>query len=250
MSHKVEEIYVTIFDKTSDQSRLIGLLEQWGFVKHGIKQTRTNGPNELVYVRNFLPSFSPEKPKTTYPYFSRKRGIFLCSIYESYHTELFPDSILTTESPLDFRENKPHQNALSKVYISRSINRDLTSGDVVIFYRTGGLYKGVITTIGIIENTIDKIESEDEFVLKCRKRSVFTDKELKEHWNWNSRSRPFIVNFIYTYSLPKKLNLKTLIDIGVVPSVSSFPRGFARISEQHFDKIIQESKSDESIVVD
>ena len=161
----------------------------------------------MVFVRNFLPTFNSVNPKLSYPFISVSQQIFLFPIYPKYHTELFPDSILTTESPIDFQENRPHRNALSKVYISRSINRSLHSGDIIVFYRTGGLYKGVVTTVGIVESVIDGLQNENEFVLKCRKRSIFSDDELKMHWNYNQNSHPFIVNFLYTYSFPKRPKL-------------------------------------------
>ncbi len=248
LQYRVDEIYVTIFDRSDEQKRLIELLKEWGFTKHGYKSS--NNGRELVLVRDFLPSFSPENPKVTYPYVSADRQIYLCPIYPEYHTELFPDSILTTESPLEFQENHPHRNALSKVYISRSINRNLVSGDVIVFYRTGSYYKSVVTTIGIVESIVDGIRSEDEFVLKCRKRSVFSDEELKRHWNKNRKNRPFIVNFLYVYSFPKRPNLAKLIDLGVVASVDSAPRGFVPISKEQFKLIIKESRSNEGIIVD
>ena len=245
IQYKVDEIYVTIFNKTDEQNRLINLLKDWGFAEHGKK-----GQNELVLVRDFAPSISLERPKVTYPYISANQSIFLCSIYPEYHTELFPDSILTTESTFDFKENQPHRNALSKVYISRSINRNLKSGDVIVFYRTGGRHKGVVTTIGIVESVNTTIQSERDFILKTRKRSVFSDEELKKHWNYRGQwSRPFIVNFLYAYSLPKRPNLSKLIELGIIADVNSAPRGFEKISQQHFSKIIKESQSDESIVV-
>lgn len=244
---KVDEIYLTMFDRTEDQKRLLVMLYEWGFKKHGTKTTG-NG-EEIVLVRDFTPKFLPENPTLTYPYISLDQTIHLCSIYPQYHTELFPDSILTTESAIDFKESKPHRNALKKVFISRSINRNLASGDTVLFYRTGGLYKGVVTTIGIIESTIQNIKSEVEFILKCRKRSVFTNFALKEHWNYSQNNRPFIVNFLYTYSLPKRPNLKKLIELGVIKDIQSAPRGFEPISKEHFYKIIRESKSNESLIV-
>jgi len=248
LRYKVDEIYVTIFDKTDEQKRLIELLTDWGFMRYGIKKTVTG--NELVFIRDFTSSFSPVDPKLSYPYISVTQQIFLCPIYPDYHTELFPDSILTTESPIDFQENQPHRNALSKVYISRSINRSLVSGDIIVFYRTGGYYKGVVTTIGVVESVIDGLRGEDEFVLKCRKRSVFSDAELKEHWNYNKKNRPFIVNFLYAYSFPKRPTLEKLIELGVVAGVDSAPRGFEPISKEQFYKIIKESQTNESIIID
>ena len=243
----VDEIYVTIFDRTNEQKRLIDLLKDWGFTRHGKKATARG--EEQVFIRNFSPSFSPESPKTTYPFISPDTQIFLCPIYPEYHTELLPDSILTRESPLDFEENKPHRNALSKVYISRSLNRDLRSGDVIVFYRTGGFHKSVVTTIGIVESIEDGIRDEHEFILKCRKRSVFSNEELKKHWDYKKRNRPFIVNFLYTYSFPKRPNLAKLIDLGVIHDIKSVPRRFESITKKQFYSIIKESQSNESIIV-
>lgn len=247
LASKVDEIYVTIFDNTDDQKRLIELLINWGFTHHGIKSTPTG--DELVLTRNFAPSFSADKPRLSYPYISAKSRIFLCPIYPNYHTELFPDSILTTESSLNFRESQPHRNALSKVYISRSMNRNLSSGDIIVFYRTGGFHKSVVTTIGLVESVEDRIRNEHEFIQKCRKRSVFSDNELKAHWNHNERNRPFIVNFLYTYSFPKRPNLAKLIELGVIADVESAPRGFEPITTTQFHEIIKESQSNESIIV-
>ncbi len=244
---KVEEIYITLFNKSEDQQKLIDLLKIWGFKPHGTKKS-DNG-EEVVFIRDFTPKFLPETPSLSFPYISLEGTIYFCPIYPEYHTELFPDSILTTESSTEFQEQKPHRNALRKVYISRSINRSLKSGDIVVFYRTGGLYKGTATTIGIVESVIDDIKDEDEFILKCRKRSVFPDNELKSFWNYRSNRRPFIVNFIYTYSFPKRPNLQKLIELGVIKGINSVPRGFERISKEQFYNIIQASESNESIIV-
>ena len=174
-------------------------------------------------------------------------------IYAKYHTELFPDSILRTESPMDFIENQPHRNAISKVYISRSIERGLESGDVILFYRTGGYpayYRSVITTIGIVENVIDNIQTEEEFIRLCRKRSVFTDAELSKHWNFNRRNRPFIVNFLYVYSFPNRITRQELIEMGVILDVYKGPRGFTQIAADDLKNILREGQADESIAVD
>ena len=197
IQYQVDEIYVTIFNKRNEQKRLISLLQDWGFALHGIKNS-DNG-DELVYKRDFKPSFNKENPKFSFPYISKSTNIFMIPIYPDYHTELLPDSILTTESPYDFIENQPHRNAISKVYISRSIERNINKGDIIIFYRTaaGGrsaYYSSVITTIAIAEDKIENILDENDFILKCRKRSIFSDKELKEFWNYNPRYRPFIIN--------------------------------------------------------
>lgn len=249
---KVDDIYVTIFDKRIEQQRLINLLEEYGFNRHGFK--RVPGGSELVYVRRLDRQANRLKPKLTYPFYSTEGRVFVVPIYPSYHTELLPDSILRTESPADFVENEPHRNAISKVYISRSIERDLRSGDVILFYRTKDRYpayhNSVVTTVGVVESVIDGIATEADFIRLCRERSVFTDAELSRHWNHSTRSRPFIVNFLYAYSFPKRINLESLIKMGVIPSIDDAPRGFTQISVKNLKDILKESQADESLAVD
>jgi predicted nucleic acid-binding protein len=237
LQYSVSEIYVTIFDKRPEQLRLITLLEEWGFQLHGIKTTPTG--EEKVFVKNFekTQEINLDEPKKTFPFISLERKFYIVPIYPQYHTELFPDSILRTESPKNFVENEPHRNALSKVYISRSYVRGLKAGDIVVFYRTGGIYQGVATTYAIVESVIDNIPDENTFIKLCRKRSVFTDEQLKEHWNDRKNDKPFIVNFIYAYSFRKRPNLKWLNENGVIPDIMDMPRGFREIGKDNFIKI-------------
>ena len=244
---RVDEIYVTIFPKRAGQLQLIELFKDWGFQRHGTKLTPSG--SEEVYVRDFTPAVNRANPKLTYPYISGSSPKFIVPIYPQYHTELFPDSILRTESPLDFIENEPHRNAIRKVYISRSIERDLNPGDIILFYRTGGYYESVISTMGVVENVITSIKDGTDFVRLCRKRSIFSDHELDQHWNYRPSNRPFIVNFLYVYSFKKRPILKRLIDLGVIRDVESAPRGFTPITEHHFKLILEEARFDESLVV-
>lgn len=252
LRYKVDEIYVTIFDKREEQIRLINLLEDWGFSYWGEKRT-INGI-EQVLIRDFKRVFNIANPKLTYPFISRNTQANIVPIYPDYHTELLPDSILQSESPIHFLENEPHRNAIQKVYISRSLNRDIKTGDLILFYRTGGKYLSVITTIGIVESVVDNIKNEDDFLKLCRKRSIFNDSELRKHWNYtypNGKwTAPFIVNFHYIYSFPKRLNLARLVELGIIKDVLSAPRGFEPISLAKLNIILKESLADESYIVD
>ena len=254
IQNKVDEIYVTIFNKREEQKKLIGLLEEWGFVKYGIKSSKSG--EELVYVRDFTPSFRIDNPKITFPYLSKNTNIFMIPIYPDYHTELLPDSILTTESPFDFIENQPHRNAISKVYISRSIERNIKKGDIIIFYRTAAsnrsaYYSSVITTIAIAEDKITDISDENDFILKCRKRSIFSDDKLKEFWNYNPKYRPFIINFLYTHSFPtgKRINRQRLLDLGILTGADNEIRGLKKITKEQFDIILKETGTNESLII-
>lgn len=246
--NNVDEIYLTIFDTREDQKRLIYLLEEWGF-KHWGEKVTSNGV-EQVYVRDFSKKVLNE-PRECYPYISRKSRVFINPIWPDYHTELFPDSILTNESPLDYVENEPHRNALKKIYISRSFFKDLSKGDLILFYRTGGKYAGVISTIGVVEDVITNIGSEEEFIRLCRKRSIFNDIELKKWWNFRQNNRPFIVNFLYIDSFPTpKVNLEKLVEMGIVKSIFDAPRGFVQIENDKFEEFLKVARANESYIVD
>ena len=107
LQYGVSEIYVTIFDKRPEQLRLITLLEDWGFEYYGIKKTQTG--DEKVYTKYFEKNqeVNIEQPKKTFPFSSTESKIYIVPIYPEYHTELFPDSILRTESPKNFTETSP-----------------------------------------------------------------------------------------------------------------------------------------------
>ncbi|MBA3657293.1 MAG: hypothetical protein H0W69_08065 [Gemmatimonadaceae bacterium] len=245
----VEEIYVTIFENRPDHDRLVRLLEDWGFQRYGKKSSPAGV--ELVLIRDFRPAFDMQDPRRTYPYVSGRARKFIVPIYPEYHTELLPDSILKTESADAFLDNRPSRNAISKVYISRSIERSLKSGDLVVFYRTGSgtgpaHYTSVATTIGVVQDVQTEIPSLEQFLALCRKRSVFTDSRLAEHWNYNKRNRPFVVNFLYVYPLPKRPNLSQLKAAGVIAVA---PRGFEPLSDSAFDSLLKISNADQRFII-
>jgi predicted nucleic acid-binding protein len=245
--NKVDEIYVTLFDHTPEQLRLIELLEEWGFERYGSKATRTG--NELVYTRSFRPIADKAHPKMTFPYMSDQANIFIVPIYPAYHTELLPDSILNTESPDDYKDNEPYRNALSKVYISHSMERGLSSGDILAFYRTGGKYKGVATTLGIVEKVYNNIQSATELISICKNRTFFKPEEIKAFWDRYPNLKPFVVEFLYAYSLPRRPNLERLVDLGIIAGYDSVPRGFSKISLNQLHLLLKESNGNEGLIV-
>jgi len=243
----VDEIYVTIFPKRHEQIRLINLLERWGFNKHGQKSSQ-NG-TEDVYIRDFGSLVFKDKPKRSFPFFSKEGDPFFVPIWPDYHTKLLPDSILNTESPMDFKENKPVMNAIRKSYISHSYERNLNPGDIIFFYRTGGYYKGVISTLGIVEKVHKQIPSLEKLVEITRKRTVLSDKLLKDFWERYDWGKPFVVDFLYSYSLPKRPTLKDLIDSGIIKDTDNVPRGFHKLTWDEALTIIKLADGKQSLVV-
>jgi hypothetical protein len=132
LRYSVDQVYVTLFRKTPDQERLARLLEDWGFIRHGTKSSTAG--TEDVLVRNFRPHVDPLDPRVGYPYVSNAARKFIVPIYPEYHTELLPDSILRTESPDEFVENRPNRNAIRSTYhglFSATLDRAISSSSIV-----------------------------------------------------------------------------------------------------------------------
>lgn len=245
----VEEIYVTIYENTDGQKRLVNLLEEFGFERYGFKNHGTSEAPEVVLVKSMRRAFDSRNPKMSFPFVGTSSSVFMVPIYPKYHTDLLPDSILRNESRSEFVDHAPHRNAIRKVYVSNSIERMINTGDILVFYRTGGRYKSVVTTLGIVDQVHLSIKNKDHFISLCRKRSVFTDEELGKQWDWKRQPPPFIVEFLYVYSFPKRPNLDDLINNRVIRDTDSAPRGFHKITLDQFETILRLSKSDLRIVV-
>jgi hypothetical protein len=123
-------------------------------------------------------------------------------------------------------------------------------GDILVFYRTKSAgaahYTSVASTLGIVESVIKDIQSEEEFIALCRKRSVFSDPKLKEHWNYRRDNRPFVVNFLFAHSLPKRPNLSALKKNHIIQEA---PRGFDEISDEAFSRLLQISHANQNLVI-
>ena len=132
MQFKVDEIYVTIFDKTPDQRRLIELLKDWGFKEHGTKKSEAG--IEKVFIRDFRRCFIVDDPKQSYPYIHAVNNKkFIIPIRPEYHTDLLPDSILHNEKVDNFIEAQPQRNAIEKLYVSHAPMRNMKRGDILVF---------------------------------------------------------------------------------------------------------------------
>lgn len=251
IEQKVDEIYFSIFNDNIERKILINLMAEYGFKYHGQKNTESG--TEEIYVRDFKKSFDFEKPKTTFPFITTNSKIYVAYIKPMYHTELFPDSILRTESPNDFIESEPHRNAIYKSYITHSLFRNLKKSDIILFYRTkdkaAGYYESVITTIGIVDSVIDNLKSFEDFVKYTRGKTVLSRTELREYWDRLSFNRPFIINFLYALSLKKRPNLKNLVDAGIIKDIMNMPKGIFEISKKDFENILKMSNTNEDIIV-
>ena len=91
VANNIYNIYVTSFEK---QAPLIKLLKRYGFVQHSKKI------NELVLTKNIPTHVQALKNDILldYPAINATSDKYLLSIYPKYHTGMFSDSMLNTES--------------------------------------------------------------------------------------------------------------------------------------------------------
>lgn len=71
---------------------------------------------------------------------------------------------------------------------------------------------------------------------------------MKEWWDYFPNMRPFVVNFLFVYALPKRPTLQKLDEIGMVKA-SAVPRGFERISDDSFEQLLKVSNADARFIV-
>lgn len=241
---KVDEIYVTFFEDSPNLDALKGLLETWGFVRHGIKHSY--GKEETVFVKK-LGVMNPEmSAKNNFPNMQFGKQKFILPIMAKYHTSLLPDSILKTEKQINFMGPDAQKYALQKVYISWAPERNINPGDLILFYRMGEegsnkKYSSVLTTLGMVDRIYYNFKTKDDFLSHCQNRSVFSKDDLDYFWNQH-RGNLMVLKFVFVKSLKNRLTLDYLHQLGVVEPPKG-PRPFMRISDDIFKQILSDSKT-------
>ena len=242
----IDDIYVTVFgDK---HSYLVSLFEKYGFKKFGTKASK-NGV-ESVLLRDL--SIKTGDVDKDYPFInSRSNNKYLLSIYPNFHTKLFPDSKLHTESG-NIVKDISHSNSIHKIYICKMQSvLNFKRGDVIVIYRTTdnkgpAEHRSVATSLCVVEDvhTIDKYENEDHFVSECMKFSVFTESELRKIYK--DKQYPYVINFTYNVALPKRPNRKLLADIAGLNRDDYW--GVMQLTDDQFNKIVDISELDSRIL--
>lgn len=232
----VDEIYVTLFeDKRDEVIHLMNFMSEWGFVKHGYKQS--NG--ELVMVKSMVNYNKDKSPKYNFPINKKSREYYFLPIEPDYHTDLFPDSILKNENMNLYEKNLAHRYSLEKVYISGAKSNYVKAkpGDVIVIYRKGDRwpkkYSSVITGMAILEDIIYP-KNLEEFILLCKDKSVFKAEELRyfyEEKTWST-----VVKLLNLKSFSKKVTLNDLYEMKIINEGG--PRPFQQIADEQFELIL------------
>lgn len=239
-----DEVYVTIFPK---HSRLIDLLERYGFVKEADKA------GEGVYFKNMRVLTS--NLLKDYPLIStRGRRKFLLAIYPKFHTRLFPDSILRNEDGQRYEliKDVSYTNSIHKIYLCFIPDTaSLKPGDLIAIYRTNdnlgpARYRSVITSICQIEEvrTKESFSTVEDYLAYTNKYSIFDKQDLI---TWYQQKNVIVLKMTYNIALSRRVTRGYLLDeVGI--SADRY-WGFFQLTDIQFDAILKKGEINENIII-
>lgn len=233
---KVDEIYVTMFeDRRQEVKVLMKLMESWGFVKWGYKQS--NG--ELVLVKKMKGFYDKTKdPKFNYPFTKDNIKYGLLPIEPQWHTELFPDLYLKNEN-MSLFEERPCGYAIEKTYVCKGMPNTLSTGDIMTIYRMGNRYPAKYYSVATGYCIIQEIRyprTYDEFLDICSNKSVFTKEQLYDLYY--NQDRKTIIKLLYVKSLEKKVNYGDMLYNNIISELDG-PRLSTLMSKCQFEKLLE-----------
>jgi len=241
IKNNIYEIYLTHFTNPDNDS-LVDLITEYGFYKAAVKD---NGEDifvkELLVDKDKIASMHPlEISNMFYPslYDGDKVNKFLVPIIPEYHRRLFTDYKDRQTSLLEHAgEFIVEGNTIKKAYLSSSRIRNLSPGDILLFYRTE---YGEITSLGVVEKVFYGLQDKDEIFRNVRKRTVYSMKEIEK----KAEKPTLVILFKWHFHLSNPLKLKDLKTIGI-----SAPRSIAQISDEKYLQIKTRGGIDERFTI-
>lgn len=241
IANDIDDIYLTHFSKPDDS--LVHLVEGYGFEKKEytdedlflkkLRSPSTISLDPLDLCRKYYPSFygGPQIKK------------FVIPIKPIYHNRLFEDCLTRKRTPLFPRFKGSFLSeglAIKKAYLSHSLTRSISPGDLVLFYRSED--SQALTTLGIVENIGEKMTEPSEIIRRVGERSVYSLEEIEDF----SRTPTLVILFQFLFHLKPYIKYSDLIQFGVL---KGHPQSIVQIQEDSFRKIVGGGRIDERFIV-
>lgn len=232
IKEKVNEIYVTVFEK---QIFLMEMLEEYGFKK--VTKKRTTKANGEIELENVLVKSMNEKTNY-YPFFTiENRKKFIIPIQENYHNLLFQESEKMFQLSLDdYKGLNTASNSIKKAYLCNSNIKRIEKGSIVMFYSSG--VKKSITSLGIVDAVFTSFNDFEEMYNMVKKRTAYNEIELRK----NFKKDKLVILFKLYYSFDKFVSydflLKNRIITGPIQTIMEIKE------ENQFLQILNECKMD------
>lgn len=171
--------YVYLTARSDNQSYLLNLLEDFGFVNYG----KCTKKRDDVYVKKMSLRGEAQGTADVLDFHRRYSPSIRCSggvnkyivpIQPYYHNILFPE---IEDNRRLFYTHASAGNTIKKAYLSHSKIKNMCRGDLILFYRSKD--KKSITTLGIVEKIFISKEL-DTILEEVAKRTVFSYEEIKK----------------------------------------------------------------------
>lgn len=216
---------------------LFDLLEDFGFSKVGTHPGQDR--RDVVYVKNH-PTHPPEvndiEPfdylKQYFPHFLKRENIkkFIIPIQPQYHQVLFPDFMSQAQRQmLLFQQPNFVGNAIKLAYLCHAQTRQISSGDIVLFYRSRD--EMALTSIGVVE-FYEELDDAMLIAQKVSRRTVYSMEEISAMAL--KRTKVMLFRLICHFPLPIHYNwlAENQVVNGAIQSIS-------KISDEAFMKVIE-----------
>ena len=232
-TEKVDEIYITVFPK---HNFLIELLEQYGF-KYYTHQNTENSKGSIkkehIWVKDM-------KNKNYYPYVKyENQSIFIIPIQPDYHKLLFPEAIQEFQIGInDYEGKNTASNAIKKAYISNTNMKKMKPKDILLFYASQD--RKAITSLGIVDDVFNEFENVEELSNLVRKRTAYTEDELKD----KVRTDSLVIMFKHYMCFSEDIDYSYLKENDIVNGYIQCP---IEITKEGFMKIINKNNEDRSL---
>ncbi len=244
IKNDLAEIYLTHFTQPNDY--LLDLITEYGFIKVAM-----NRRGEDVFVKKLLPdvkmikSLPPiEISKKFYPNFydGIKINKFVVPIRPKYHDRLFIDYTgRQTTLPEHTGEFIIEGNTIKKAYLSHSRTTKISSGDILLFYRSRDTQE--LTSLGIVESVYTGLKERTEFMRRIGKRTVYSLKEIEE-----IVKKPTMI-LLFTWHLHLANPLK-LADLKEAHVLTGAPQSITKISHEKYLLVKSRGGIDERFTLD
>jgi GNAT superfamily N-acetyltransferase len=236
-------VYLTAYGR---HTFLIDLLRHYGFeetkrLQNGelvLEKVITNGPlpplasDTLEYDRLHYPRF----------YDGPLAQKFIVPIQPDYHRRLFPEIAFGTELPLfphesfapvlTLGQDRTPGNTIRKVYLCRAQTRQMSPGDLLVFYVSkdeGYAGSQSITTIGVIEK-ISEVRSAEDLMRATAKRSVFSAIDLSSMAT-ASNAPVKVIDFLLAAHADPPVSLRSLMSERILAAA---PQSITRLNEARY----------------
>ncbi|MFV9631565.1 MAG: PIN domain-containing protein [Methanosarcinales archaeon] len=242
IKNNIDEIYLTHFTNP-DNDYLVDLITEYGFYKAAIKDDGEKiFVKELLVDKDKIASMHPlEISNMFYPslYDGDEVNKFLVPIRPEYHQRLFTDYKGRQTSLLEHAgEFIIEGNTIKKAYLSSSRIKNLSKGDILLFYRT--IDRSEITSLGVVEKVLYGLQDKNIIFRNVRKRTVYSMEEIESM----AKKPTLVILFKLHFHLLNPLKLKDLKTMGVFA-----PQSIAQISDEKYLQIKTRGEIDERFTV-